>query len=137
MKFLLSHKIVSVTLSFLILFSTLSLTIEKHFCGDTLIDVAIFSEADKCEMEAYEIELAKITKKNCCKDEVDIVDGLGQITTNTNEYLKSLKKQFIQAYALSYIGLFEELQDKVIPYATYESPNLIIDIHVLNETYLI
>ena len=55
--------------------STVSFTIEKHFCGDKLIDVSVFSEADKCNMEASGMKAEGITKKPCCKDEVNMVKG--------------------------------------------------------------
>ncbi|WP_370103834.1 hypothetical protein, partial [Winogradskyella sp.] len=97
MKILLSHKIFSVALSFLVLFSTLSLTVEKHFCGDILIDVAIFTESEKCAMEAFEMEKEKITKMSCCKDEIDILDGIDQITTTSFEDLDKIQKQVLVA----------------------------------------
>ena len=46
------HKIFSLSMALLVLMSTVSVTIEKHFCGDHLVDVAIFSDAEKCGMEA-------------------------------------------------------------------------------------
>ena len=50
------HKIFSVTLALLVLMSTLSFTVEKHFCGDVLVDVSVFTETQKCGMESYEME---------------------------------------------------------------------------------
>ena len=137
MEFSRAHRIFSVALSFLVLFSTLSLTIEKHFCGDVLIDVAIFTEAEKCSMEAFEIEQAKITKKSCCKDEIDIIDGIDQITTTSFEDLDDIQKQILVAYAYSYINLFEGLPNLIIPHKDYSPPLLTKDIQVLDETYLI
>ena len=69
------HKGFCTVMALLVLVSTLSFTVEKHFCGNTLIDVSLFSEADKCDMEMMEMELAKITKKSCCKDVVDVIEG--------------------------------------------------------------
>ncbi|MFC0604619.1 HYC_CC_PP family protein [Winogradskyella pulchriflava] len=137
MKFLLTHKIVSVTLSFLVLFSTLSLTIEKHFCGDVLIDVAIFTETEKCSDDLIENIESNLIKKTCCKDEIDIVEGLSEIAINSFEDLDDIQKQVLLAYSLSYINLFENLPELVIPHKDYSSPILIKDIHVLVETYLI
>ena len=65
------HKIFSVFLALVVLVSTVSFTIEKHFCGDVLIDIAMFSDVKKCSMEDLEIELEKIKKKSCCKYIVD------------------------------------------------------------------
>ena len=137
MKFSFAHKTFSVALSFLVLFSTLSLTIEKHFCGDVLIDVAIFSESEKCSDDIAEIDTAEKINKSCCKDEVDVLEGLNQLTTNSFEDLEDLQKQVLFAYSFSYINLFEGLPNVVIPNRDYSPPILIKDIQVLHETYLI
>ena len=70
------HKLTALSLSLLVMLSTFSFTIEKHFCGDTLIDIAVFTQAEKCSNEAMEIEIASISKKSCCKDEVNLIKGL-------------------------------------------------------------
>lgn len=137
MKFSTSYKLVSFALSFLVLFSTLSLTIEKHFCGDVLIDVAIFSESEKCKDDIAEKTKHDSIKKSCCKDEIDVVEGVSQLTTNSFEDIDTIEKQVLIAYGLSYVNLFEGLPNLVIPHKDYTSPILIKDIQVLDETYLI
>ncbi|EDP71585.1 hypothetical protein FBALC1_03837 [Flavobacteriales bacterium ALC-1] len=101
------------------------------------MDVAIFSEVEKCAMEAFEMEQAEITKKSCCKDEIDVLEGLNQLTTNSFEDLDDIQKQVLFAYSYAYINLFEGLANSVIPHKDYSPPNLIKDIQVLDETYLI
>jgi len=121
----------------LILFSTLSLTIEKHFCGDTLIDVAIFSESEKCATDIIKVKKIETAKESCCKDEIDVIDGLSNATTNTFDDLEDLQKQVLIAYSLSYKSLFKELPNRVISQQNYAPPELIETIYVLHETYLI
>src|SRR5690606_17524991 len=89
-----SHKASSILLALLVLFSTVSITIEKHFCGDVLIDVAVFKEAQKCAMEAFEMEQALITKKNCCKDVLEIVKGQDELKMSNFEDLHSDQQLF-------------------------------------------
>ena len=137
MKFSVIHKTFSVTLSFLVLFSTLSLTIKKHFCGDVLIDVAVFTELQKCADDVDEIDAITITKKSCCKDEIDVFEGVNQMTTNSFEDLDDLQKQMLLAYSFSYINSFEGLPNLVITHKDYSSHILVKDIQVLDETYLI
>ena len=36
------NKILSLSMAFVVLFSTMSLTVDMHYCGDTLVDTAIF-----------------------------------------------------------------------------------------------
>ncbi|WP_179321208.1 HYC_CC_PP family protein [Winogradskyella helgolandensis] len=137
MKFSYTHKVFSIGLSLLILFSTLSLTIEKHFCGDTLIDVAIFSKTEKCADDLAQVEEASITKMSCCKDEVDVIEGLSETTLNSFEDLDVIHQQVLIAYSYSYINLFEGLPNLVIPHKDYLPPTVVKDIHLLDEVYLI
>jgi len=40
---------ISVTMALLVFISTLSVSIEKHYCGEHLVGFAIFADAQKCE----------------------------------------------------------------------------------------
>ena len=93
------HKSFSVVLALLVLFSTVSFTIEKHYCGDVLVDVALFAEAEKCAMEPQELALEKLTKKHCCKDEVDVVKGQDELIKSFND-LDFETQQFVVAFFL-------------------------------------
>ncbi|WP_431167901.1 HYC_CC_PP family protein [Tenacibaculum halocynthiae] len=42
------YKISSLLLALLLVFSTTSFTVEKHFCGVFLIDVSFLGNADSC-----------------------------------------------------------------------------------------
>ena len=65
-------KIASFLLALLVLFSTFSFTVEKHFCGEFLMDVSFIGHADDCGMD---MENVSAKKKNCCKDEVHHIEG--------------------------------------------------------------
>ena len=131
------HKSFSITLAFLVLFSTVSLTIERHFCGDVLVDVAIFTEGEKCGMGAFEMDQAAITKKSCCKDQVEIVQGQKDLTIKTFDDLEFEQQVFLASLVYSYINLFEGLSKQIIPHKDYAPPNLIEDIQLVNSTFLI
>ena len=121
----------SILLSFLVLFSTVSFTVEKHFCGDTLVDVSIFSEVEKCGMEAIEM----LQKKSCCKDEVDIVKGQDELKFSTFEDLDFSSQQFLASFTYTYIILFESLDRQIVPHKDYSPPNLVADIQVLDQVF--
>ena len=131
------HKVFSVGLAFVVLCSTLSFTIEKHFCGDTLVDVSVFSESDKCKMEFLEITNEEIAKKSCCKDEIDMVKGQDELITNTFDDLNFEQQLFVATFTYSYVNLFEGLPQLVVPNRDYSPPNLISDIQVLDQVFLI
>jgi len=131
------HKTSSTLLALLVLFSTVSITIEKHFCRDILIDVALFKEAQKCAMEAFEIEQALITKKNCCKDVVEILKGQDELKISKFEELQLDQQLFLESFVYSYVNLFEGLSQNIIPHLYYSPPNLVQDIHILDQVFLI
>lgn len=120
-------------LALMVLFSTVSFTVEKHFCGDVLVDVSVFTDVEKCAMEAMEMK----QKKSCCKDEVDVVKGQDELKFNSFEDLDFEQQQFLNAYTYSCINLFEGLPKQIIPHKDYSPPNLIQDIQVLDEVFLI
>ncbi len=124
-------------LALLVLFSTVSFTIEKHFCGDVLVDISIFTEVDKCAMEAYEVALEKITKKPCCKDVIDVIEGQNELKFSSFEDLDFEQQQFIASYTYAYISLFEGRPKLTVPHKNYSPPNLVTDIQVLDQVFII
>ena len=131
------HKVASIALAILLLLSTVSFTVEKHFCGDVLIDVAVIGDVEKCTMEAFEIEQEKITKKTCCKDTLDVVEGQNQLTVNTFDDLEFEQQLFLTTFVYAYNDLFEFLPKQIIPHRDYSPPNLISDIQMLDQVFLI
>lgn len=127
------HKTFSILLTLLVLFSTMSFTIEKHFCGDVLVDVSMFTEAKKCGMEAS----AVLQKKSCCKDEIIVIEGQHELKFSSFKNLEFNQQQFLVSFVYSYINLFEGLPKQIIPHKDYSPPNLVADIQLLNDTFLI
>jgi len=124
-------------MALLVLISTVSFTVEKHYCGDVLVDVSLFSEAQKCGMEALEMQMSSITKKSCCKDTVDIVKGQDELSFKTFNDLDFNQQLFLVSFSYSYINLFEGLSEQIIPHKDYSPPNLIQDIQVLDQVFII
>ena len=133
-----SHKILGVLMSFVVLFSTMSFTIDMHYCGDTLVETAIFHKAKGCgmEMEKPSTGDCAIVKKNCCNDEQLIVDGQSELQLVVDSI--SLEQQvFIASFVYSYISLFEGLHENSSSYEAYKPPLVIRQIFKLDETFLI
>lgn len=130
------QKTVTVAVAILVLISTLSIRIEKHYCGDHLVDVALFSEAEKCGMESSDDGTTNMAK-NCCKDVVDLVEGQDELSLEKTEFLTSSQKVFILSFACVFGGLQlpESLDDP--PFEHYTPPEVVQDIQVLNEVFLI
>ncbi|GGI56832.1 HYC_CC_PP family protein [Winogradskyella haliclonae] len=134
MKYLVSHKIFAVVLSVLVLLSTFSYTVEKHYCGTTLVDVAVFSEAKGCGME---MKVTSKQKNPCCKDTVDVIEGQDELKTVTFDDIEFSNQLFISTYVYSLASLFKSLPKRIIPNKDYSPPNIVYDIQLLDEVFLI
>ncbi|MFB9056311.1 hypothetical protein ACFFU9_06090 [Mariniflexile ostreae] len=127
------HKVFSMALALLVLISTVSFTIEKHFCGDVLIDASVFAEVERCGMESAEIQY----KKSCCKDEVDVIQGQDKLKSSSFEDLDFKQQQFITVFAFVFKNTFKSLSQQVVPHKNYSPPILISDIQVLDQVFII
>lgn len=131
------HKISSIVMALLVFLSTVSFTLEKHFCGDTLIDVAIFSHADTCGMNMNTLTKLSPEKKSCCKNEVEIIKGQDQLNKASFEDLQVQKQFFLTSLHYSYINLFKGKPSQVYPHKNYSPPHLVANIQVLNQVFII
>lgn len=128
-------KISSIALAFLVLFSTFSFTVDKHYCGDFLVDVSFIGETEGCAMNMDAVAFTK--KKNCCKDEVQKFEGQDELQINKIENFTFEKVQFLTAYFISYKELFLETESKNNFYKDFSPPDIRIDYQVLYQTFLI
>ena len=132
------YKIASSLMSLLVLFSTLSFTVEKHYCGDMLIDMAIMHKSTGCAMEKAYASIcdSEFQLPGCCKDEHTFIEGQNDLKLSWDSI--TLEDQhFIIAFTQSH---FQSLK----PYDTlrkdirhYRPPLIIHDHQVLNESFLI
>jgi hypothetical protein len=133
------HKTIAFLMSFVVLFSTMSFTIDMHYCGDTLMDTAIFHKVKTCGMEmetATTSSNCSIAKKNCCKEEQIVVKGQNELKISYDK-LTFEQQVFVASFVYSYINLFESNDDNVTLYEDYAPPLVIRQIYKLDETYLI
>lgn len=128
------HKAFSINLAVIVLFSTFSFTVEKHFCGDRLVDIAVFSDVKGCGMEVAKT-LEK--KKSCCKDEVEIIKGQDDLKLDRFDKLSIEKQLFITSFVITYAALFESLPKHIVPHRDYSPPNLVADIQLLDQVFII
>ncbi|SHJ08663.1 HYC_CC_PP family protein [Aquimarina spongiae] len=133
------QKISAVTLALVVLCSTMSFTVNMHYCGKTLVDVSLYKEAKTCEMDMMATskhETSLMKKMGCCTDKKLQVEGQDELKTSFDTF--TLDQQlFIIAYLESYLDLFEGLEEHIIPFKEYPPPFLVKDLQLLNETFLI
>ena len=132
------HETTSILMALVVLFSTMSFTIDMHYCGNTLVDTAIFQKVKTCgmEMQKPSNKGCAITKKNCCSDKQMVVDGQGELQLSIDKI--SFEQQvFIASFVYTYINLFEGLDKNVSSYEEYRPPLVVSELYKIDETYLI
>ena len=128
------YKILSCTMALLLLASTTSWAVDKHFCMGYLVDVAFFADAETCSMSMG--DMAGGMEMECCSDEVIVVDGQDDLILSFNEL--SLDQQIlIASFTYTYIDLFEGLQEQVVPLNDYPPPLLTWNLQLLDQVFLI
>jgi|TARA_R100000479_G_scaffold33554_4_gene14300 hypothetical protein len=133
------HKFGAVSMAFLVLFTTMSFTVNMHYCGEMLVDYSFTQHVKTCGMdvqttpESYD---SNITKDSCCKDKQLIVEGEDNIKLSF-ENLSLEQQTFLATFVYSYIDLFETVEETNDSFKDYSPPYLIEDISVLHQTFLI
>ncbi|WAC01633.1 MULTISPECIES: HYC_CC_PP family protein [Flavobacteriaceae] len=133
------YKISSACLALIVLLSTVSFTVDSHYCGDTLVDSSLFGHVETCGMEVQQQSPSSecdISKKDCCSDEQVIVEGQDTLKTSFDKLDKD-QQLFVAAFIHTYINLFFESQEDLNSYRDYTPPPLVRDIQVLDQTFLI
>lgn len=135
-------KIEAFVMALLVMFSTLSFSVEKHFCGNMLMDTAFFSNAENCKSEAKicgEDMDSEMTpgKDSCCTNHEITIEGQDELPQVSFYCLDFDQQVFLKTFVYNFIYLNEDLSLKEIPFKYYSPPLLVSDIHVLDQVFLI
>ncbi|WP_148284785.1 hypothetical protein [Polaribacter sp. MED152] len=132
------HKIMSLVMTFVVLFSTMSFTLNMHYCGDTLVETAIYHKAKGCgmEMEKPITEGCSINKKNCCDDAQLAIEGQEELQLQVDK-ITFEQQVFIASFVYTYSNIFKGLENNVFTYEEYKPPLVIRQLYKIDETYLI
>lgn len=131
------HKFFSIVMALTVLVSTMSFTVEKHYCGTTLVDTAIFTKVHGCGMIMDKLQSTQNKQNQCCKDEVELIKGQDKLKITSFEDLKFYQQLFVASFIYTYISLFEAVEEKVSSFSEYPPPIIVKNIYKLDETYLI
>lgn len=128
----------SFVMALVVLFTTTSFTVNMHYCGDTLVDTAIFHKVKGCgmKMQNPSTESCSLTKKNCCTDKQMSIDGQDELQLSFDT-LTFEQQQFVSSFIYACIYLFEGEADGIDSYKDYVPPLVVRPIYKLDETYLI
>ena len=133
------RNITAVSLACLVLLSTMSFTINKHFCGDYLVSTSVVVKATTCGMEKQMPSTKKdcsILKKNCCKEVSQLIEGQDDLKLNFSD-ISFQQQVFITSFVFTYINLLKGLDTNRAPSKYYSPPLVVKDIQLLDEVFLI
>jgi hypothetical protein len=129
----------ALVMAFVVLFSTMSFTIHKHYCGETLMDTAIFKQLKKCEMEQLVSSVplgCSVTKKDCCTDKQQTILGQNELQL-TFDKISLDQHVFAAVFFHTYRTLFEVSEEVTPSLRIYPPPLIVKQLYKLDETYLI
>jgi hypothetical protein len=121
-----------------VLLTTVSLTVEKHFCGDNLVDLSLFTATTKCGIDSeLQTQHHETLQKSCCKDVVEVISSQNKLDVNSKKDFSKFQKQFVAIFLYSYKNLFEISVEKQTLSLIYNAPLLAYDLTILDQVFLI
>lgn len=134
------QKYSSLILALLVLVSTFSFTIEKHFCGELLVDQAVFSKVKDCGMSSHNMDTMmtlEMISDSCCTNTHLAIDGQDELKISFDNLNFNQQVIVAAAFTFSFTELFEGSPELVIPFKDYSPPLLVSDIHLMDQVFLI
>lgn len=135
------RKLTSSILALIVLFSTMSFSLDMHFCGDHLVDFSLFESVDTCMMKVETTKSSSEctlmdTEMDCCTDVEVVLQGQDELKISFDQITFD-QQVFVASFVFSYINLFEGFDKNIVPFKEYSPPPLIRDIQILDQTFLI
>ena len=125
-------------MTFVVLLSTMSFTMNMHYCGDSLVETVFFKDAKGCGMK-MDMPMDKdcsVSKENCCSDKQITADGIDDIKQSL-EHLTLKQQQFVVLLTYTYHSLFKESTQSNDTFISYKPPLVCKQIYKVDESYLI
>ncbi|WP_224489930.1 HYC_CC_PP family protein [Robertkochia flava] len=132
-------KISAMLMAFVVMFSTMSFSINKHYCMDHLVDVSLILPAEDCGMDMMMAETTKgeqVDATPCCSEEHILIEGQDEVSP-AQDGSSEVPQVVIAAFMYSFSLFFEEETPERPEFKDYSPPLLIKDLPVFYESYLI
>ena len=133
------HRFFSCLMALMLLASTTSWTVGKHYCMGHLMDVSLFAHAEVCGMDTAVADTVAVSSKeanSCCKDEIITVDGQDHLKISFDDF--SFDQQlFLVNFTHCYSNLLQIRSERRSPNELYPPPLLVKDIQLLDAVFLI
>ncbi|MFI8379964.1 HYC_CC_PP family protein [Leeuwenhoekiella sp. NPDC079379] len=136
------NQIMAVLMAFVVLCTTMSFTVNMHYCGDTLVDYSLTNHAKSCGMEVKQDNKMAgscdtiISTQSCCSDKT--ISAEAQDDLKPVFHPLDLEHQFIAVtFLYSYVSLFNLETLDTTSYTAYSPPTLIRDTQTLDQVFII
>ena len=137
-------------MALLVLFSTMSFSVDKHFCGTEMVDFSIFSKAMTCKSETktcgvkmghkmdhkMDHEMIADEKDSCCTNQKTAFNGQDELKISFH-ILGFDQQLFLTTFTYSFIYIYESSSLSEISFRYYTPPLLVADIQVLDQVFII
>jgi len=129
-------------LALLLLFSSTSFSVSKHFCGGEVISISYYLAAEGCGMEPQkdictaERQISQVTKTSCCSEETKVLQG-SNFLEKTTKVTPSKLGQFYAVFPVLELSTLLAVTVTSCPVSVYRPPPLLTDKIVLYESFLI
>ncbi len=113
-------------------------TLEKHFCGDSLEDIAVFGETEQCciTTESNESNKLHFSKSNCCNTEINFITVNVFDSLKTNKLTKKEVK-FVACFFCNYLDNFTSYSTDYKLFNDFSPPEIWFDKQIKFQTFLI
>ncbi len=130
-------------MALMVLLSTMSFSLDMHYCGDHLVDFSMFDKVDTCLMKSEKSEtsgscgiMVMESEMNCCSDIEVTIEGQDDLKISF-DHLSFDQQQFVISFTYSLVSLSEDTDENSSLFKDYVPPPLLRDVQVLHQTFLI
>lgn len=129
------HKITTIALAFLVLLSTVSFAVEKHFCCGELVSVSLYPEDFSCGESAF-FKTNNVSKNSCCTGFLEAVKGQDRLTVASDKKEKVVT-QYVVASAPYLSPSATIVLQKKTRFTKYVPPLLVYDVQIAHQVFRI
>lgn len=133
-------QIFSFLLAVVVLYSTTTITLHKHYCGKNLVKTSINIENKGCKkhVDTHKKTCCDLFKRNCCDDEQLVFEGIDHLQLEKYSHELAFVYQIVLPQLhFAEISIVEYLKYEKQPYLYYKPPSIVQPIYLLDEVYLI
>jgi hypothetical protein len=133
-----TRRVLASLMALLLLASTTSWTVDKHYCMGHLQDVALFTNAESCGMAMEEPEGLSIAENSdsCCNDVVVVINGQNDLKQVSNDIGVDHQSYWF-TNTFTYGAPISTVGRRMATQKHYPPPLLVRNIQLLDQVFLI